>query len=494
MNPNPSPAPLCTGHAPWMQMSRRECLNRFALGLGGIALAELLGRGSRVLAAGEPVRRPGAAAALTHFAPKAKRIIYLFQSGGPSQLDLYDYKPLLNRQHGQQLPDSVRGGQRLTGMSGNQSSIPIAGSPFRFSQYGQSGAWVSDLLPHTAKIADELCIVRSMYTEAINHGPGVTFMQTGSQIPGRPSFGSWLDYGLGTENENLPSFVVLLTKGKTGQPLMSHLWGSGFLPARHQGVRFRSGADPVLYLNNPAGVSADNRRLALDRLRELHEHQFAGTPDAEITARISNYEMAFSMQASVPEVTDLSREPDSVVQEYGPDARTPGTYAANCLLARRLAEKGVRFIQLYHQDWDHHGSLPGGIRRECLQTDQASAALVSDLKRRGMLDDTLVVWGGEFGRTNYCQGVMTADNFGRDHHPRCFSIWMAGGGVKRGFTYGETDEYGYNVVRDPVHVHDFHATLLHLFGIDHERITFRHQGRYFRLTDVHGHVVKSILA
>ena len=366
--------------------------------------------------------------------------------------------------------------------------------PFRFSQYGQSGAWVSDLLPHTAKIADDLCIVRSMYTEAINHGPGVTFMQTGSQIPGRPSFGSWLDYGLGTENENLPSFVVLLTKGKTGQPLMSHLWGSGFLPARHQGVRFRSGADPVLYLNNPAGVSAENRRLALDRLRELHEHQFAGTPDAEITTRISNYEMAFAMQASVPEVTDLSREPDSVVQEYGPDARTPGTFAANCLLARRLAERGVRFIQLYHQDWDHHGSLPGGIRRECLQTDQASAALVSDLKRRGMLDDTLVVWGGEFGRTNYCQGVMTADNFGRDHHPRCFSLWMAGGGVKRGFTYGETDEYGYNVVRDPVHVHDFHATLLHLFGVDHERLTFRHQGRYFRLTDVHGHVVKSILA
>jgi hypothetical protein len=479
-----------------MQMSRRECLNRFALGLGGIALAELLGRGSRLLADGAPSAAPGvpSPATLTHFAPKAKRIIYLFQSGGPSQLDLYDYKPLLNQQHGQQLPDSVRGSQRLTGMSGNQSSIPIAGSPFRFAQYGQSGAWVSDLLPHTAKIADDLCIVRSMYTEAINHGPGVTFMQTGSQIPGRPSFGSWLDYGLGTENENLPSFVVLLTKGKTGQPLMSHLWGSGFLPARHQGVRFRSGADPVLYLNNPAGVSAENRRLALDRLRELHEHQFSGTPDAEITTRISNYEMAFAMQASVPEVTDLSREPDSVVQDYGPDARTPGTFAANCLLARRLAERGVRFIQLYHQDWDHHGSLPGGIRRECLQTDQASAALVTDLKRRGMLDDTLVVWGGEFGRTNYCQGVMTADNFGRDHHPRCFSLWMAGGGVKRGFTYGETDEYGYNVVRDGVHVHDFHATLLHLFGVDHERLTFRHQGRYFRLTDVHGHVVKSILA
>ncbi|NBQ58095.1 MAG: DUF1501 domain-containing protein, partial [Opitutaceae bacterium] len=431
---------------------------------------------------------------LPHFAAKAKRIIYLFQSGGPSQLDLYDYKPLLNQRHGEQLPDSVRGSQRLTGMSSNQSSIPIAGSPFKFSRYGQSGAWISDLLPYTAKIADDLCVVRSMHTDSINHGPGVTFMQTGSQIPGRPSFGSWLDYGLGSTSDNLPSFVVLLTKDKRGQPLMSHLWGSGFLPAKHQGVRFRSGADPVLYLGNPAGVSPENRRLALDRLRELHEHQFAGTPDAEISTRISNYEMAFNLQTSVPEVTDLKDEPAHVVDSYGTDARKPGSFAANCLLARRLAERGVKFIQLYHQDWDHHGALPGSIKKECLQTDQAAAALVTDLKNRGMLDDTLVVWGGEFGRTNYCQGIMTANNFGRDHHPRCFSLWMAGGGVKPGLSYGETDEYGYNVAKDPVHVHDLHATILHLFGIDHERLTYKFQGRRYRLTDVYGQVIKGLLA
>jgi len=471
-------------------MSRRDCLNRLALGIGGIALADLLARD----ATAAPALSPSSANDLPHFTAKAKRIIYLFQSGGPSQLDLYDHKPLLNARHGEQLPDSIRGSQRLTGMSGNQSSIPIAGSPFKFSRYGQSGAWISDLLPHTAKIADDLCVIRSMHTEAINHGPGVTFMQTGSQIPGRPSFGSWLDYGLGSANANLPSFVVLITKGKTGQPLMSHLWGAGFLPAKHQGVRFRSGADPVLYLGNPAGVSPENRRLALDRLRELHEHQFAGTPDSEISTRISNYEMAFNLQTSVPEVTDLSAEPAAIVDSYGPDARKPGSFAANCLLARRLAERGVKFIQLYHQDWDHHGSLPSGIKRECLQTDQPAAALVADLKQRGMLDDTLVVWGGEFGRTNYCQGQMTATNFGRDHHPRCFSLWMAGGGVKPGVTYGETDDYGYNVTKDPVHIHDLHATILHLFGVDHERLTYRFQGRRYRLTDVFGKVVKGVLA
>jgi hypothetical protein len=480
-------------------MSRRECLNRLALGVGGIALADLLARDATAVPVSAspslPLTPPGPAAlpGLPHFAAKAKRIIYLFQSGGPSQLDLYDYKPLLNARHGEQLPDSVRGSQRLTGMSGNQSSIPIAGSPFKFSRYGQSGAWISDLLPHTAKIADDLCVIRSMHTEAINHGPGVTFMQTGSQIPGRPSFGSWLDYGLGSANANLPSFVVLITKDKKGQPLMSHLWGAGFIPAKHQGVRFRSGADPVLYLNNPAGVSPENRRLALDRLRELHEHQFAGTPDAEISTRISNYEMAFNLQTSVPEVTDLSGEPAAVVDSYGPDARTPGSFAANCLLARRLAERGVKFIQLYHQDWDHHGGLPSGIKKECLQTDQPAAALIADLKQRGMLDETLVVWGGEFGRTNYSQGIMAANNFGRDHHPRCFSLWMAGGGVKPGITYGETDDYGYNVAKNPVHVHDLHATILHLFGVDHERLTYRFQGRRYRLTDVFGKVVNDIL-
>jgi hypothetical protein len=480
-------------------MSRRECLNRLALGVGGIALADLLARDATAAPVSAspslPLTPPGPAAlpGLPHFPAKAKRIIYLFQSGGPSQLDLYDHKPLLNARHGEQLPDSVRGSQRLTGMSGNQSSIPIAGSPFKFSRYGQSGAWISDLLPHTAKIADDLCVIRSMHTEAINHGPGVTFMQTGSQIPGRPSFGSWLDYGLGSANANLPSFVVLITKDKKGQPLMSHLWGAGFIPAKHQGVRFRSGADPVLYLNNPAGVSPENRRLALDRLRELHEHQFAGTPDAEISTRISNYEMAFNLQTSVPEVTDLSGEPAAVVDSYGPDARTPGSFAANCLLARRLAERGVKFIQLYHQDWDHHGSLPSGIKKECLQTDQPAAALIADLKQRGMLDETLVVWGGEFGRTNYSQGIMAANNFGRDHHPRCFSLWMAGGGVKPGITYGETDDYGYNVAKNPVHVHDLHATILHLFGVDHERLTYRFQGRRYRLTDVFGKVVNDIL-
>jgi hypothetical protein len=488
MNPVPQP-PVCIGGEASHLLSRRECLNRFALGLGGVALAGLLNSRARA----DGVKVPGVLGR-THLAPRAKRIIYLFQSGGPSQLDLYDPKPLLNQRHGEQLPDSVRGGQRLTGMSAHQSSIPIAGSPFTFTRHGQSGHAFSEVLPHISKVADELCVIRSMHTESINHGPGVTFMQTGSQIPGRPSFGAWLDYGLGAENENLPSFVVLLTKDKKGQPLMSHLWGSGFLPARHQGVRFRSGGDPVLYLGNPAGISAGNRRLALDRLRELHAHQYAGTPDAEISTRISNYEMAFRLQTSVPEVTDLKDEPAHVVDSYGPDARTPGSYAYNCLLARRLAERGVRFIQLYHQDWDHHSGLPGALRRETQQTDQPSAALVADLKARGMLDDTLVVWGGEFGRTNYCQGIMTAGTFGRDHHPRCFSIWMAGGGVKRGIVHGETDEYGYNVARDPVHIHDLHATILHLFGIDHEQLTYRFQGRRYRLTDVHGHVVNAILA
>jgi hypothetical protein len=377
-------------------------------------------------------------------------------------------------------------------MSGNQSSIPLVGSPFQFAQHGKSGAWFSELLPHTAGIADELCIVRSMFTEAINHGPGVTFLQTGSQIPGRPSMGSWLSYGLGQENANLPSFVVLITKDKGGQPLGAHLWGAGFLPPKLQGVLFRAAKDPVLYLGNPDGISEQSRRMLLDRLRELHEHQFAGTPDAEIRSRIDQYEMAFRMQTSIPEVSDLSGESAKTLESYGPDVKKPGTFAANCLLARRLAEKGVRFIQLYHQDWDHHGGLPGSLPKLCKETDQPAAALVRDLKQRGLLEDTLVVWGGEFGRTNYCQGKIQA-NFGRDHHPRCFSVWMAGGGVKAGSVYGATDEFGYNVVEDGVHIHDFHATLLHLLGIDHERLTYKFQGRRYRLTDVHGHVVKGLL-
>jgi hypothetical protein len=388
----------------------------------------------------------------------------------------------------------VRQGQRLTGMSGNQSSLPLAGSQFGFKQYGGNGAWVSDLLPHTARIVDDLCIVRSMVTDAINHDPAITFFQTGSQIAGRPSLGSWIHYGLGSDTEDLPAFVVLITPGKVDQPLYARLWGSGFLPSRYQGVQFRSAGDAVLYLANPDGVSPENRRALLDRLNELHAHAAARSNDAEIEGRIAQYEMAYRLQASVPGVMDISNESEETLSLYGPDARTPGTFAANCLLARRLAERGVKFVQLYHQGWDQHDNLPKGIERQCRETDQASAALVTDLKRRGMLDDTLVVWGGEFGRTSYSQGKLTATNYGRDHHPRCFSVWMAGGGVKAGISYGATDDFAYNVTEHPVHVHDFHATLLHLLGIDHERLTYLHQGRRFRLTDVHGEVVQSLVA
>jgi hypothetical protein len=479
--------PRCTGPLDPSGLSRRDFLNRFGMGVGGIALGHLLG-GS------EAVAEDGLPEGLTHFAPKAKRVIYLFQSGGPSQLDLFDYKPLLNKMNGEELPDSVRKGQRLTGMSVNQASLPLAGSIFNFAQHGQSGAWVSDLLPHTARIADDLCIVKSMYTEAINHDPAITFLQTGSQLSGRPCIGSWMNYGLGSDNENLPAFVVMLTKNRGGQPLYARLWGSGFLPSEFQGVQFRPGKDAVLYLSNPDGVDADSRRMLLNRLRELHEYQMEQSEDARLNARILQYEMAFRMQTSVPEVTDLSDEPDSVFEAYGPDSRDPGTYAANCLLARRLAERGVKFIQLYHRDWDHHGGLPGGIRNECKLTDQASAALVTDLKQRGMLDDTLVIWGGEFGRTNYSQGQLTAADYGRDHHPRCFTVWMAGCGVKPGTSYGATDDFGYNIAENGVHVHDFHATLMHLLGVDHERLTYKFQGRRYRLTDVHGKVVKGLLA
>lgn len=468
--------------------SRRDFLAGAGIGLGSIALADMLAQNT---SAAEAVDQGVLGA--SHFAPKAKRIIYLFMSGAPSQLDLLDYKPQLNRMNGQQLPESVRGTQRLTGMSGNQSSIPLVGSPFKFSQHGQSGAWFSELLPHTASIADDLCVVNSMYTEAINHGPGVTFLQTGTQIAGRPSMGAWLSYGLGQDNANLPSFVVLITKDKGGQPLGSHLWGSGFLPSRHQGVLFRAAKDPVLYLGNPSGISSDSRRMLLNRLKELHKHQLETTADSEIQSRIDHYEMAWSMQTSVPEATDISDEPKSVLDEYGPNVSTPGTFAANCLQARRLAERGVRFIQLYHQDWDHHGGLPNALPAICKETDQPAAALVKDLKRCGLLDDTLVVWGGEFGRTNYCQGKIQA-NFGRDHHPRCYSIWLAGGGIKAGSVYGETDELGYNVATNGLHIHDLHATILHLLGIDHERLTYKFQGRRYRLTDVHGKLVEGIVS
>ncbi|GIX03713.1 MAG: sulfatase [Planctomycetaceae bacterium] len=467
--------------------TRRAWLQQFGFGLGGLAAAELL---ARETAAAQP--EPGVLPS-PHHPPRAQRVIFLFMSGAPSQLDLFDYKPLLNKLHGEQLPASVRGGQRLTGMSGHQSSIPLVGSPFKFSQHGPAGAWISELLPHTASIADDLCFIRSMFTEAINHGPGVTFVQTGTQIAGRPSIGAWLSYGLGQLTANLPAFVVLITKDKGGQPLGAHLWGSGFLPAKHQGVLFRAAQDPVLYLSNPPGIDTFSRRMLLDRLQALHAHQAAWAHEQEINSRIAQYEMAYRMQASIPEVADFSQEPAHVLEMYGPDVQKPGTFAANCLLARRLAERGVRFIQLYHQDWDHHGGLPSALPKLCQETDRAAAALVRDLKQRGLLDDTLVVWGGEFGRTNYCQGKISS-NFGRDHHPRCFTMWLAGGGIKPGYVHGETCEFGYNIVRDPVSVHDLQATLLHLLGIDHEQLTYKFQGRRYRLTDVHGQIVASIMA
>ena len=480
---------LCTGMEPTSQLSRRRCLGRFGMGIGALALGELLQAEDR---------RGNRASTLApiglHFPARAKRVICLFQSGAPSQLDLFDYKPLLNARDGEDLPESVRQGQRLTSMTANQAKWPLAGSRFRFARHGESGAWVSDLLPYTARISDELCFVKSLYTEAINHDPAITFLQTGAQLSGRPSLGSWLSYGLGSTNEDLPTYVVLITQKQGGQPVYGRLWGSGFLPASHQGVRFRSGRDPVLFLANPQGVSSESRRRLLDRLRGLHESAFRSDGDPAIEARIAQYEMSFRMQISVPEVTDLSDEPSATFDAYGPDSRLPGTYAANCILARRLAERGVRCIQLFQRGWDQHTNLPRDIRGLCRQTDQPSAALVLDLKRRGLLDETLVIWGGEFGRTCFSQGQLTATNYGRDHHPRCFTIWMAGGGTKSGITYGRTDEFGYNVAEKGVHVHDLQATMLHLFGIDHERLTYKYQGRRFRLTDVHGEVVSDIVA
>jgi len=476
-------------------MTRRDFFGKFALGLGGIALSQLLPQARGAVTATAGATNPFAGIlAQPHFAPRAKRIIYLFMAGGPSQLDLFDYKPLLNERNGEDLPASVRMGQRLTGMSANQAQLPMAGSHFKFAQHGQAGAWVSELLPWTAKMADDLCFVRSMHTPHINHDPAITFFQTGHQLPGRPSLGSWLSYGLGSVNQNLPGFIVLISKDRIDQPLYSRLWGNAFLPSIHQGVQFRGGGDPVLYLRDPAGMPTAARRQMLDRLAELHTQQFDELGDPEISARVAQYEMAYRMQTSVPEVADLAAEPASTFELYGEDARKPGTFAANCLLARRLAERDVRFIQLYHPGWDQHGALPKQIRRQCADVDQASYALVTDLKQRGLLDDTLVIWGGEFGRTNYSQGKLTAETYGRDHHPRSFTIWMTGGGVKRGYVHGATDELGYNVTEKPVDVHDLQATILHLMGINHERLTFRTQGRFFRLTDVHGNVVKDVIA
>ena len=433
---------------------------------------------------------------MLHFPPRVKRVIYLFQAGGPSQHDLFDYKPLLNKMNGEELPDSVRKGQRVTGMTAGQKSFPLAGTLFEFNQHGNSGAWISELMPHTAKIADELCFIKSMHTEAINHDPALTFFQTGSQQPGRPSIGSWISYGLGSANKNLPEFCVMLSNGtglKNAQPLYARLWESGFLPSKHQGVQFRAGKDPVLYLSNPPGITDLSRRTTLDYYKKLQESRLELEQDPEIESRIAQYEMAYRMQTSIPEVMDISGEPDYIYDMYGPEVKIPGTYTANCLLARRLLERNVNFIQLYHRGWDQHGNLPRDLANQCKDTDQPSAALVKDLKQRGLLEDTLVIWGGEFGRTNYSQGTLTKENYGRDHHPRCFTMWMAGAGIKKGISFGETDDFGYNIVKDPVHVHDFQATLLHLLGIDHERLTFKHLGRRYRLTDVHGKVVKEIL-
>ena len=469
--------------------SRRELLTRTSLGLGAMSLGSLLNES----ASGSGSHASGILDA-THLAPKAKRVIYLLQSGAPTQIETYDYKPKLREMTGKELPDSARQGQRLTGMTSGQVSLPLVGSIYKFAQHGASGMWISELFPHTAGIVDECCFVRSMFTEAINHDPAVMFFQTGSQFPGRPAIGAWLSYGLGSLNENLPDFVVLVTKEKTGQPLYSRSWGNGFLPSEHQGVQFRPGRDPVLYLTNPQGMSVEARRQQLDQLRKLHVLQFNAFADPEINARIAQYEMAFRMQTSVPEATDLSSEPEHIFKMYGEDARDPGTYAANCLLARRLIERDVRFVQLYHRGWDHHGNLPEKIKQQATETDQASAALVTDLKQRGLLDETLVIWGGEFGRTCYSQGKLTATDYGRDHHPRCFTIWMAGGGSKKSTIYGRTDDFAYNIVENPLHVHDFQATVLHLLGIDHERLTYKFQGRRYRLTDVHGDVVNDIVS
>ncbi len=458
-------------------LSRRNLLARAGYGLGLAALQSLI--------------------ANEHFKARAKRVIFLFQAGGPSHLDLLDYKPEMKGRFDQDIPPSVFGTQRITGMVANQDRFPVVPSMYEFAQNGKSGQWFSSLLPHTAKIADEVCVLRAVHTEAINHDPAITFLQTGSQLPGRPSMGAWVDYGLGSENANLPAFVVLNSLPSNGQPdqgLLSRLWGAGFLPSRYQGVQFRAGGDPVLHLSNPPGVTPELRRQQLDGLAALNNHLHETVADPEIETRIAQYEMAYRMQTSVPELADVSKEPESTYTLYGDDARKPGTFAANCLLARRLAERNVRFIQLYHRGWDHHGGLTEKLPPMAKDVDQASAALVLDLKQRGMLDDTLVIWGGEFGRTPYAQGPSKPNSYGRDHHGRVFSLWMAGGGVKPGYSHGKSDDYGFNVVEGGVHVHDLQATILHLLGIDHTRLTYKFQGRQFRLTDVAGNVVREILA
>ena len=473
-------------------LTRRHFFGRMATGIGVAALGSLLNPSLWKGIADEKSKGLPGGLQLT---PTAKRVIYLFMAGGPSQMELLDYKPSLEKLHETELPDSIRMGQRITTMTSGQKSLPVVKSIYKFKQYGRSATWISELLPHTAGIVDDICIIKTVNTEAINHDPAITFIQTGFQQPGRPCLGAWLSYGLGSANNNLPSFVVMISSGKeSDQPLYTRLWSAGFLPSEYQGVQFRGKGDPVLYLSNPPGISAQARRRMLDGLARLNTKRYETFADPEINTRISQYEMAYRMQTSVPELTDTSREPASVLEMYGPDVHKPGTFAYNCLLARRMAERGVRFVQLYHRGWDQHGNLPKRIKEQCEDTDQPSAALVKDLKQRGLLDDTLVIWGGEFGRTVYCQGKIEKDNYGRDHHGRCYSIWMAGGGVKPGISYGQTDKFCYNVVENPVHIHDLNATVLRCLGVDHEKLTYRFQGRDFRLTDIHGELVKGILA
>jgi len=471
--------------------TRRDFLAKTGLGIGAAALAQMLGTEAKASDAAT-----AAAPLFPNFAPKAKRVICLFQSGGPSHLDLFDNKPLLSKRFNEDLPDSVRQGQRITGMVASQARLALQPSKYSFKQSGPGGAWISDLLPHTQAIAGDICVVNSMFTDAINHDPAITFFQTGSQQPGRPSMGSWIDYGLGRMNENLPAFVVLIsvaTKGGAGQGLLARLWGNGFLPSRYQGVQFRAAGDPVLYLSDPEGMTRDRRRVMLDGIDELNRMQFERVGDPEIETRISQYEMAYRMQSSVPELMDLAGEPQHALDLYGPDVTKPGSFARNCMLARRLAERGTRFIQLYHRDWDHHGELQNRMPSICQDVDQPSAALVQDLKQRGLLDDTLIIWGGEFGRTPYAQGNANREKYGRDHHGKAFSIWMAGGGIRPGIVHGKTDDFGFNVVENGVHIHDLQATILSCLGIDHTKLTYKFQGRQIRLTDVHGEVVRAIL-
>jgi hypothetical protein len=472
-------------------LTRRQFFGRSATGIGTAALASLLnpslfGAFQNDAVLGKP-----------HFAPRAKRVIFLFMAGGPSQLDLYDYKPNLKALHGTELPPSVKGNQRLTGMTSGQSSFPIASTIFKFNQYGQNGTWISEAIPHIGSIVDDICLVKTVNTEAINHDPASTFIQTGTQQPGRPSMGAWLSYGLGTMNQDLPAFVVMISRGtasRDAQPLYSRMWGSGFLPSQYQGVNFRGSGDPVLHLSNPPGIDSVMRKRMIDGLSKLNEEEYEAVGDPEIQTRITQYEMAFRMQSSVPELADISKEPESILEMYGPEVKKPGSFAANCLLARRLAERNVRFIQLFHRGWDQHGNLPTDLRGQSKDVDQPSAALVQDLKQRGLLEDTLVIWGGEFGRTIYSQGKIEPTNYGRDHHGRCFTVWMAGGGIKPGISYGQTDDFCYNIASDPVHIHDLNATILNRLGLNHEKLTYRFQGRDFRLTDVHGNLVKDVLA